>query len=46
MSRNDRQSALVAPGLPSEEGINARYGPTFSGYAQALSEALEKLRED
>jgi hypothetical protein len=36
---------VVPPGaLPSEEAINANYGPTFSGYAQAICEALLKLR--
>jgi len=36
---------LVPPGaLPSEEAINAKYGPTFGGYAQAICEAMAKLR--
>ena len=36
---------VVPPGaLPSEEAINARYGPTFGGYAEAICEALAKLR--
>ena len=36
---------VVPPGaLPSEEAINAKYGPTFGGYAQAICEALAKLR--
>ena len=36
---------VVPPGaLPSEETINATYGRTFGGYAQAICEALAKLR--
>jgi len=36
---------VVPPGaLPSEEAINARYGPTLGGYAEAICEALAKLR--
>ena len=36
---------VVPPGsLPSEEAINATYGPTFGGYAEAICEALAKLR--
>ena len=36
---------VVPPGaLPSEEAINALYGPTFGGYAEAICEALAKLR--
>ena len=35
---------VVPPGaLPSEEAINAKYGPTFGGYAQAICEALAKM---
>ena len=36
---------VVPPGaLPSQEAINVRYSPTFGGYAQAICEALAKLR--
>jgi hypothetical protein len=36
---------VVPPGaLLSEEAINATYGPTFGGYAEAICEALAKLR--
>jgi hypothetical protein len=36
---------VVPPGaLPSEEAINAKYGPTLGGYAEAICEALAKIR--
>jgi hypothetical protein len=36
---------IVPPGaLPSEEAINAKYGPTLGGYAEAICEALAKIR--
>jgi hypothetical protein len=37
---------VVPPGaLPSQEQINAQYGPTFIGYAQAFAEALGRLQQ-
>jgi hypothetical protein len=36
---------IVPPGaLPSEEEINTKYGLTLGGYAEAICEALAKLR--
>jgi hypothetical protein len=39
-------SELCPPGsLPSEEAINARYGPTFLGYAKAFVAAVRQLHD-